>query len=223
MVRLDIISDPICPWCYIGKTLLDRALAQRPQHPFSLRWLPFQLNPDMPREGMDRRQYLESRFGGPQGAERAYAPVRQRAAEAGLGIDFAAIRRTPNTLDAHRLIHWAGIEGCQTPVAMALFRAYFEQGRDIGDREVLADIADSAGMDASVVRKLLQSDADVDEIRGMDARFREMGISGVPTFIIDGRHAVPGCQPPELWLQVIDEIVEQIGGGEERARPGAPG
>jgi len=217
MVTLDIISDPICPWCYIGKTLLDRALAERPRHPFTLRWQPFQLNPEMPTGGMDRRAYLEAKFGGREGAVRAYMPVMERAEQAGLKIDFAAIARTPSTLDAHRLIHWAGVEDRQMPVAMALFRAYFEEGRDIGDREVLSDIADSAGMDAAVVLKLLDSDADAENVRRKDRQFREMGISGVPTFIVAGQHAVPGCQPPEVWLRVIDEINQQLadGGAEE--------
>jgi len=217
MVTLDIISDPICPWCYIGKTLLDRALAERPRHPFTLRWQPFQLNPEMPTGGMDRRAYLEAKFGGREGAVRAYMPVMERAEQAGLKIDFAAIARTPSTLDAHRLIHWAGVEDRQMPVAMALFRAYFEEGRDIGDREVLSDIADSAGMDAAVVLKLLDSDADAEDVRRKDRQFREMGISGVPTFIVAGQHAVPGCQPPEVWLRVIDEINQQLadGGAEE--------
>jgi predicted DsbA family dithiol-disulfide isomerase len=210
MVKLDIISDPICPWCYIGKTQLDAALAERPDHPFEIEWHPFQLNPDMPEGGMDRREYLERKFGGKEGAVKAYAPVLEAAEAAGLNIDFAAIERTPNTLDAHRLIHWAGIEGCQMAVAMALFRAYFQEGRDIGDKDVLADIADSYGMDAAVVHKLLLSDADRDGIHQKDAGFREMGISAVPTFIVAGKHAVPGCQPPELWTQVIDEIVGSI-------------
>ena len=209
MVTLDIISDPICPWCYIGKTLLDQALAERPRHPFTIRWHPFQLNPDMPAEGMDRRAYLEAKFGGKEGAVKAYLPVMERAEAAGLKINFEAIARTPSTLDAHRLIHWAGIEDRQMPVAMSLFRAYFEEGRDIGQPEVLADIADSAGMDAAVVLKLLKSDADKDLIRDQDARFRKMGITGVPTFIVAGQHAVPGCQPPELWIKVIDEITDR--------------
>src|SRR6056297_2067703 len=196
----------ICPWCYIGKTLLDRALAERPDHPFVLEWHPFQLNPDMPPEGMDRHAYLEGKFGGREGAAKAYAPVLERAEEAGLEIDFAAISRTPNTLDAHRLIHWAGIEELQTPMAMALFRAYFDEGRDIGDHEVLADVADSLSMDGAMIRRLLQSDSDTDDIRARDARVREMGISGVPTFIVGGQHAVPGCQPAELWVRVIDEL-----------------
>jgi predicted DsbA family dithiol-disulfide isomerase len=218
MVKLDIISDPICPWCYIGKALLDRALAERPRHPFTIEWHPFQLNPEMPRAGMDRRAYLEAKFGGKEAAAKAYAPVLERAAEAGLTIDFAAIERTPNTLDAHRLIHWAGIEDRQTPMAMALFRAYFDEARDIGDIDVLADIADGLGMDAAVVRRLLQSEADLDNIRARDAQFREMGITGVPTFIVGGQHAVPGSQPAELWIKVIDELDAQIGPGDGAAQ-----
>ncbi|MEB8388328.1 DsbA family oxidoreductase [Rhodobacteraceae bacterium KMM 6894] len=208
-IKLDIISDPICPWCFIGKTLLDRALAERPNHPFVIEWHPFQLNPDMPAGGMDRRAYLESKFGGKEGAVRAYAPVVQRAEDAGLSIDFEAMKRTPNTLDAHRLLHWAGIEGRQDAAAMALFVAYFQQGRDIGSAEVLADIADGLGMDAAVIQKLLASDADADAIRARDAQFREMGVSSVPTFIVAGQHAIPGCQDTALWMQVIDELTAQ--------------
>ncbi|RKF17152.1 DsbA family oxidoreductase [Roseovarius spongiae] len=214
MVKLDIISDPICPWCYIGKTLLDAALEQRPDHPFTIEWHPFQLNPDMPVEGMDRRAYLEAKFGGREGAVRAYAPVLARATDAGLNLDFEAMERTPNTLDAHRLLHWAGIEGAQDPVAMALFAAYFEQGRDIGDAEVLADIADHVGMDAAIVQKLLASDADRDAILAREAQFREMGITSVPTFIVNGKHAVPGCQDTALWVQVIEDINAQIAAAE---------
>lgn len=214
MIKLDIFSDPICPWCYIGKTRLDRALEQRPDHPFTIEWHPFQLNPDMPREGMDRRAYLEAKFGGKDGAVRAYMPVVEHAEQAGLKIDFEAIQRTPNTLDAHRLIHWAGIEGRQTFVVSALFRAYFTEGRDIGDHEVLADIADSAEMDAGVIQRLLASDADVQDIRDRDAAAREMGINSVPTFIVNRQHAVPGAQPTELWLKVMDEISEQVQQGD---------
>lgn len=205
-IKIDILSDPICPWCYIGKTFLDRALADVPDHPFVIEWHPFQLNPDMPAEGMDRRAYLEGKFGGKEGAVRAYTPVVERAQDAGLTIDFEGMKRTPNTLDAHRLIHWAGIEGRQTAAVSALFKAYFEEGRDIGDTEVLADIADSIGMDAAVVGKLLKSDADRQEIRDRDAHSRQMGVNSVPTFVVAGKHAVPGAQPPELWRQVIEEL-----------------
>jgi predicted DsbA family dithiol-disulfide isomerase len=209
-VKLDILSDPICPWCYIGKTNLDKALASVPDHPFVIEWHPFQLNPDMPEGGMDRREYLERKFGDKEGAVRAYAPVVEHAEKAGLNIDFEAMKRTPNTLDAHRLIHWAGIEGKQSQVVDALFTAYFVQGRDIGDHEVLADIADSVGMDAAVVLKLLKSDADRDDIRQRDTHSREMGVNSVPTFIVANQHAVPGAQPPELWAQVIGEIMSQL-------------
>jgi predicted DsbA family dithiol-disulfide isomerase len=205
-VPLDILSDPICPWCYIGKTHLDKALSEAGENPFVIQWHPFQLNPDMPREGMDRRAYLEAKFGGKEAAVRAYAPVLEHAEAAGLNIDFEAMRRTPNTLNAHRLIHWAGIERKQNDAVDALFHAYFVEARDIGTDETLADIADAIGMDASVVLRLLASDADLDDIRERDAKAREMGVNSVPTFIVAGRHAVPGAQPPELWARVIGEL-----------------
>nr|WP_321252687.1 DsbA family oxidoreductase [uncultured Ruegeria sp.] len=209
-VKLDILSDPICPWCYIGKTHLDKALAAIPDHPFVIEWHPFQLNPDMPDAGMDRREYLERKFGGKDGAVQAYVPVVEHAENAGLKIDFEGMKRTPNTLDAHRLIHWAGIEGKQDAVVDALFDAYFVQARDIGDHEVLADIADSQGMDAAVVMKLLKSDADRDDIRNRDTHSREMGVGSVPTFIVANKHAVPGAQQPEMWEKVIREIMSQL-------------
>lgn len=204
--KLDIISDPICPWCYIGKSRLDRALAQRPDHPFDIEWHPFQLNPDMPAGGMGRREYLEAKFGGKQGAIRAYAPIVEHAEAEGLNINFEGIQRTPNTLDAHRLIHWAKIEGVQTAVVDALFQAYFVDARDIGAADVLADIADGAGMDASVVLRLLSSDADLAETSARDSQARQMGVGSVPTFIVGRAHAVPGAQPADMWLKVIDEI-----------------
>jgi predicted DsbA family dithiol-disulfide isomerase len=209
-VKLDIMSDPICPWCYIGKTHLDKALAEVPDHPFVIEWHPFQLNPDMPREGMDRREYLERKFGGKEGAVKAYAPVVEHAEKAGLTINFEAMKRTPNTLDAHRLIHWAGIEGKQGQVVDALFQAYFVDAKDIGDQAVLAEIAQAAGMEADVAARLLEGDSDVQAIRDRDAHSREMGVSSVPTFIVANQHAVPGAQPPELWKQVIEDIQKQL-------------
>ncbi|MCZ4254953.1 DsbA family oxidoreductase [Sulfitobacter sp. G21635-S1] len=205
-IKLDIMSDPICPWCYIGKAHLDRALLDHPDHPFVIEWHPFQLNPDMPAEGMDRRAYLENKFGGKEGAVRAYAPIVDHARKAGLTINFEQMKRTPNTLDAHRLIHWAGIEGRQTAAVSALFKAYFVEARDIGDAEVLADIADSIEMDAGVVTRLLQTDEDRKAIQDRDAHSRRMGINSVPTFIVANQHAVPGAQPPELWAKVIAEL-----------------
>ena len=210
MVKLDILSDPICPWCYIGKTNLDRALEQIGEHPFTIEWHPFQLNPDMPAEGMGRRDYLETKFGGKDGAVRAYAPIVEMAEKVGLSIDFEGMQRTPNTMDAHRLIHWAGIEQRQSFVVQRLFEAYFRDARDIGDHDVLLDIADGCEMDAAVVGKLLKSDADRDDISARDTHSREMGIQSVPTFVIANQHAVPGAQTTDMWLKVIGEIIEQI-------------
>lgn len=209
MTKLDILSDPICPWCYIGYTQLNTALVELGQHPFEIEWHPFQLNPDMPAQGMDRRDYLAAKFGGPDQAVKVYAQIDEHAKSIGLELNLGGIQRTPSTLNAHRLIHWAKAEHVQTDVVMALFRAYFEEGRDIGDPETLLDIADSAGMDGAVVGRLLASDADADVIRDLDTRFREMGVSSVPTFIVGGQHAVPGAQPPELWRRVVDEISAQ--------------
>jgi len=206
MIQLDIFSDPICPWCYIGKSHLDRALEANPDHPFQIRWLPFMLNPAMPAEGMDRRAYLEGKFGGKKEAVDAYMPVHQHAEAAGLAMNLDDIKTTPNTVDAHRLIHWAGIEEAQTRVVSGLFKAYFVDGRDIGSHEVLADVADGAGMDASMVLRLLKTDEDKRDIVERDASARGMGINSVPTFIVAGKHAVPGAQPPELWAQVIEEL-----------------
>lgn len=195
-MKLDILSDPICPWCYIGKANLDAALLERPGHPFRVEWHPFQLNPDMPAGGMDRRAYLEGKFGGKDGAVRAYAPVIEAAEKAGLTIAFDKIERTPNTLDAHRLIYWAGVEGRQTAAVSRLFEAYFIEGLDIGDHAVLVEIARAIEMDADVTSRLLATDADAQDIRDRDAHARERGVQGVPMFIVGERHALPGAQPP---------------------------
>jgi predicted DsbA family dithiol-disulfide isomerase len=166
----------------------------------------------MPREGADRKTYLEARLGGPARAAAAYANVLDHAKRAGVTIALDQIDRVPNTLDAHRLIHWAGLEGAQTRVVSALFRAYWNDGRDIGQAEVLCDIADSAGLDAAVIGRLLASDADRDDIAARDAHSRQQGVTGVPTFIVGRRHAVSGAQPPELWDRVIAEIRAQEDG-----------
>jgi predicted DsbA family dithiol-disulfide isomerase len=206
LVSLDIFSDPVCPWCLIGKAQLDRALEQRPDHPFRIAWHPFQLNPDLPREGADRRAYLEAKFGGKDRAVQIYARVMEAAEAAGVEINLDRMDRQPNTLDAHRLIHWAGIEGRQEAVVSALFAAYWQEGRDIGDTEVLSDLADGAGMDAAVVRRLLAGEADADEVRRREAHARARGVTAVPTFVVADRHVVPGAQPTGLWLRLIDEM-----------------
>lgn len=205
MIQLDIFSDPVCPWCYIGKTYLDRALEAEPNHPFGIEWHPFQLNPDMPPEGMDRIAYLSAKFG-PGGATSADAHVEQAARQAGIEIDFSRVRRIPNTLDAHRLIHWAGLEGRQTAAVSALFRAHWREGRDIGDAAVLAEIAGAIGLDRAMMARLLEGEADRDEIRARDEHARARGVTAVPTFIVGGRYALPGAQPAELWRKVIAEL-----------------
>jgi predicted DsbA family dithiol-disulfide isomerase len=207
VVRLDIFSDPVCPWCYIGKGLLDRALEGKPEHPFTVEWHPFQLNPDMPPEGVARAPYLEAKFGGPDRAAQIYARVAEAARLAGLGIDFDAMTRVPNTLDAHRLIHWAGLEGRQGAMVSRLFRAYFREGRDIGDATTLAALAGDVGMDPAVAARLLASDADREDLRARDAHARSRGVSAVPTYVIANQYALSGAQPVALWTQVIDEIV----------------
>jgi predicted DsbA family dithiol-disulfide isomerase len=206
-IRLDIFSDPVCPWCYIGKANLDRALADHPDHPFAIQWHPFQLNPDMPREGMDRATYLEAKFGGRQNAARAYAQVEAAALRAGITLDVASVPFASNTPDAHRLIHWAGIEGLQTEMVDALFHAYWHDQRNIADPSTLAAIAGEVGMDPEAVARLLASDADRDDIAARDLDARQKGVNAVPTFLIAQQYVVSGAQPPELWAKVIEDIM----------------
>lgn len=210
MIALDILSDPVCPWCWIGKTYLDRALERRPDHQLRIAWHPFQLNPDMPPEGVPRAEYLEAKFGGRERAAEIYARIDTAATQAGLRIDWSAIPRMPNTLNAHRLIHWAGIEGRQSLVVDRLFRAYFQQGRDIGDADVLADVWAESALDRATAVALLATDADADDIRARDADARAKGVGGVPTFVLARQQVVQGAQPTDLWEEVIDEIKTQL-------------
>jgi len=214
MITLDIISDPICPWCYIGKARLDQAIAETQAetgtNPFDISWRIFQLNPTMPPEGMDRQEYLETKFGGPEGAERVYSHVRQTAAETGLAIDFDGIKRTPNTFDAHRLIRWAKTTGNQSAVMQQLFHRYFEKGEDISDHAVLLDVAESAGMERPVVARLLAGDADRDTLTEEEQAARKMGVGGVPCFVIGGRYVLQGAQDVETWKKIIGEIGETL-------------
>jgi predicted DsbA family dithiol-disulfide isomerase len=207
MTKIDIISDPICPWCYIGKVRLERAMEANPNHDFEIEWHPFQLNPTMPDAGMDRREYLETKFGGQEGAIKVYSQIDQTAREMGLELDFGGIKRTPNTVNAHRLIQWAGIEGKQNAVVDRLFKAYFKEGRDISEHSVLVRIAAAAGMDAESTRVLLEGDADKEDIQTRDKKSRQSGVQGVPCFIIDNHYVVNGAQPVEMWDGVIKEIM----------------
>ncbi|MCA2010725.1 DsbA family oxidoreductase [Cereibacter sphaeroides] len=204
--KLDIFSDPVCPWCYIGKARLDRALEQRPDHPFVIEWHPYMLNPTMPPEGMDRREYLQAKFGPPEEVARVHVPIAEACAELGLPLALEKMERNPSTLNAHRLIHWAGLEGRQSAVVSALFRANFAEGRDIGDSQVLLDIAEKSGLDRAMIERLLDSDADVTETRQRDAEIRERGLRGVPGFLLGRQYVLTGAQPVETWLDLIDQI-----------------
>lgn len=205
-VPLDIFADPVCPWCLIGKAELDRALESRPGHPFAITWRPFRLNPDMPRSGMAHTAYMLARFKDEKGILEATRPVLEAAERLGLWINMAAIDRVPDTTDAHRLLHWAGIEGAQTRVMSGLMAAHWREGRNIGRTDVLADIAGTAGMDKAAVARLLATDADRDTVIAAEAHARQRGIRSVPTFIVADTHVVSGAQPAALWQQVIDEL-----------------
>ncbi len=201
---IDIFSDTICPWCFIGKRRLERALAERPQPALTIRWRAFQLNPDMPPEGMDRERYLEPKFGGPVNARAVYEHVRQAGESEGIAFAFDEMRRTPNTVDSHRLIRFADRTGRQDAVVEALFDAYFLQVDDIGDPEVLVAAAVAAGLDAEEVRAFLASGADGEDVRAEDLSARRAGINGVPCFIFNRRHALAGAHPPEVLHQLFD-------------------
>ncbi|MCZ8079629.1 MAG: DsbA family oxidoreductase [Rhodobacteraceae bacterium] len=213
MIRLDIFSDPVCPWCLIGKANLDRAMESRPNHVFQVQWHPFQLNPDMPKEGVGHVDYLAAKFGSREKAIQAMLQVAEHAKKAGAEIDMEKVTRLPNTLDAHRLIHWAGIEGRQTAMVARLFKAHWREGADIGDAATLARLAGEVGMDAAAVARLLATDADADDIRARDMDARQKGVTAVPTFLIAQQYVVSGAQPVEMWQQVIDELAEKIAQG----------
>ncbi|MAG98941.1 MAG: disulfide bond formation protein DsbA [Rhodospirillaceae bacterium] len=208
-LQIDVVSDTVCPWCLIGKRRFERALKARPEVKVTLNWRPFQLNPDMPEGGLERKEYVERKFGEPDQAQAVYENIRQ----AGLGedIDFAfeAIQRTPNTIDSHRLIRWAGSAGCQDAVVEDLFGRYFLAGADIGDHAVLTDIAETAGMDAKLVAELLERSDDRDLVAREDAQARQMGVNAVPCFIVAQRYVVFGAQEPETFLQLFELLARE--------------
>jgi len=203
-MRLDIYSDTICPWCYVGKRRLERALAIRPQTDLTIQWRAFQLNPGMPPEGMDRREYLEVKFGGADRAGRIYEAVRLAGESEGIDFDFSRIRRTPNTFESHRLLRHAHQAGRQSETLEALFQAYFLDGADIGSRGVLLGCAERAGLDVPEAARFLDSDAEMESTLAEDRLARRQGINGVPCFIFNGRFALSGAQPPEALLQLLD-------------------
>ncbi len=207
MIKLDLISDPICPWCYIGKARLQQALEAAKQQPFDIEWRPFQLNPSMTTVGIDRREYLEHKFG-KERAVQFYMQIAEAAEASGLTVHFEKIKRTPNTIDAHRMIRWARPEGVQTPFVNSLFRRYFADGEDISEHNVLIDAAREVGMDDELAARLLKTDNDLEEVRREDAGFREMGVQGVPCFVIGGRYVVNGAQEADMWNKVIEDVTK---------------
>jgi predicted DsbA family dithiol-disulfide isomerase len=204
-LTVDVVSDIVCPWCWIGKRRLETALQQRGGGQVPVRWHPFQLNPDLPSEGTDRIRYLERKFGGAQQAREVYARVLAAGRDVGLSFDFDRIGRQPNTLDAHRLIAWAQQRDAAAADALVerLFSAYFTEGVDLGDRSELARLAGEAGYDRRAAEQVLAGEAGRREVVDADERARRLGISGVPLFIFNQRLAVSGAQPPEVLLDAI--------------------
>jgi predicted DsbA family dithiol-disulfide isomerase len=203
-MHIDIVSDVVCPWCYIGKRRLERALARRPELAVTRSWRAFQLNPDLPSEGVPHAFYLAAKYGGSHNANRAFAALS--TAGRGEGIDFAfdRIGRAPNTLRAHRLIRLAASEGAGDDIVEALFHAYFLEGLDIGDIDVLAAIAGRTGFDAAEVRSYLAGETGTDEVRAEDRRARHLGIHAVPCFVLERGYAISGAQEPEMFLSLFD-------------------
>jgi predicted DsbA family dithiol-disulfide isomerase len=204
-LRIDIVSDAVCPWCYIGKRQLERALSTLAQEGlnFSVHWNPFQLNPDMPKEGRDRAAYRAQKFGSPERVREMDERVTGAAANVGLPFRLDLIQRTPNTLDAHRLIWLAGREGVQDAVMEAVFIAYFTQGRDIGDHDVLAECAALGGMDRASVADFLGGEVAAQEMLAADRAAREAGVNGVPSFFLDGYGLYSGAMPAETMAEAL--------------------
>jgi predicted DsbA family dithiol-disulfide isomerase len=207
-MQIDVVSDTVCPWCFIGKHRLGRALAMRPDVPVQVFWRPYQLDPTIPREGVDRRAYLKAKFGDSPRTTAMGEAIRSEGAGEGIAFAFDRIAKSPNTLDSHRLIRWAGSAGVQDEVVEGLFKAYFVEGRDIGDVGVLAAVAAEAGMDAGLVAELLARDSDYSLVEREAGMANQMGISGVPTFIFDSKFMISGAREPEILVKIIDRAVQ---------------
>lgn len=209
MIEIDVVSDTICPWCYVGKRRLERALAGFDTDEVRVRWHPFQLNPDLPREGMDRAEYVAAKFGGAEAARAVYDRIREAGAEEGIAFAFERMPRTPNTFASHRVVRFAAREGRQDEIVEALFRAVFMNGRDIGDFETLVDVGAECGIDPVALAVHLAGAEEADAIRAEEERSRRMGVTGVPFFIIGGRYAVTGAQDPAVLRGVLDRVAEE--------------
>jgi predicted DsbA family dithiol-disulfide isomerase len=207
-MQIDIVSDTVCPWCFIGKRRIERAMALRPDVTFEVFWRPYRLDPTIPREGVDRRAYLKAKFGDTPRSSAMGDAIRSEGAGEGIEFAFDKIAKSPNTLDSHRLVRWSASAGVQDEVVERLFRAYFIEGKDIGDATVLAAVAADAGMDGELVASLLASDADLESVEREAGLANEMGITGVPTFIFDSKLMISGARDAELLARVIDKARE---------------
>lgn len=208
-MRIDIYSDTICPWCYIGKKRLEKALAQRPDVEAHIHWRAFQLNPWMPAAGVPREEYLRAKFGSSD-AQRIYATIREVGLTEGIEFRFDLMKRTPNTIQSHRLIAWAADQDGRDPqgaLVEQLFQSYFMHGGDVGNDAVLAEIAGRAGLDSAAAAAFLAGNQYRQEVMAEDATARRMGIQGVPCFIVDGAYAVSGAQEPEYFMPLFDLVV----------------
>ena len=203
-LNVDVISDVICPWCYIGKRRLERAVRDLGgRHEVQVRWHPFQLNPTMPGGGMDRQDYRTAKFGSWERSQALDAQVAAAGEAEGIAFAFDRIGRTPNTLDAHRLIALAGEQGVQDAVVEAFFRGYFTEGRDLGDRGTLLDLAAEAGLDRGRAESLLGGDEGLESLRAAEGQSRRLGVQGVPFFVINGEVAISGAQGPQAFLDAF--------------------
>ena len=206
-LSIEVVHDLVCPWCYLGVRRLTRTLRRRPEVAFDLVWRPFLLNPDMPRAGLARADYVVRKYGGEDRARRLYASISEIGRAEGIAFRFDRIRRTPSSVDAHRLVGWASAFGRGAEVVEALFAAHFTDGRDIGDILVLADIAGACGLDGLAARGFLVSDDQVETVHAENLRAHRLGINGVPCFVIGGRHAIAGAQEPEVIERLLDVAV----------------
>lgn len=206
-IEIQVISDVVCPWCYVGKRRLEKALSERADIPVEVTWFPYQLSPDMPREGRDRHEHYASLFG-EERSKQIVQRLKDVGAQEGIAFETPPGARAPNTLSAHVLMYWAsrsaGID--QSALAEKLFSAHHERGEDIGNHYVLAGIAAEVGMDAAEVLKGLQEGTDEDAVRSLVDQARQAGVSGVPFFIFDGRQALSGAQSAESFIEVLDQL-----------------
>jgi predicted DsbA family dithiol-disulfide isomerase len=210
LITIDVVSDVVCPWCYVGKRRLEKALAMLPERKFAVFWRPFQLDPTIPKEGMPRHAYLERKFGRERLSE-LHKPLIEIGKAEGIPFAFDKITRSPNTLDAHRLLRWAHDAGRQNDMVDRLFALYFIEGADIGNRDVLTKAAADVGLDAALVSQLLGTGADLDPVISEINAAQKMGISGVPTFIFAGRFALSGAHPAETIRKAIEQTALTAG------------